>query len=115
MFSISEERKRIVTSANNHNMYAPCHRSCPLFAFKIVEKSDTLYGRVHRYSLLMSNDMYIIIHSPKYKMSKIQAASIMFSFVKPVRTKEKVMMRLPGFTSFYTGGSIQNNFVDVNI
>jgi hypothetical protein len=27
-------------------MYVPCHKSCPLFAFEIVEKLDTFYGRI---------------------------------------------------------------------
>jgi hypothetical protein len=31
----------------NQKMYAPCHKSCPLFAFEMVEKSDTFCGREH--------------------------------------------------------------------
>jgi hypothetical protein len=30
-----------------YTLYAPCHKSCPLVAFEIIEKLDTFCGREH--------------------------------------------------------------------
>jgi hypothetical protein len=41
-------------------MYAPCHKSCPLSAFEIVEKSDKFCGKEHTYKIL--RDYATILH-----------------------------------------------------
>jgi hypothetical protein len=48
--------------------------------------------------------MMMYVHSPQYKMSRIQAARITFSFVKT--GQKKMWCALFEFSTFYTGGSI---------
>jgi hypothetical protein len=37
-------------SPKHDELYAPCHKSCSLFTFEIIEKFDTFCGREHTYS-----------------------------------------------------------------
>jgi hypothetical protein len=50
MEPLEKRREEGVTFGAGSNKYAPCHKSCPLLTFEIVEKSDTFCGREHTYS-----------------------------------------------------------------